>query len=240
MLEQARDYEVRAIRLQNEINDHRNQLLREKQEILDVNIRQKEAFRRKLKKREAKVEKYSLINQQLTKEKGELIVRMEDSQQKLISLRLKMESKVQEKEFKIITLKNQMKQMGSINTGTVTPVASTMNQQVLQNVYSQNELFSMINNIVHQQISNQTPLPPSTSPKESRVRSLEHTSKKLKNPSKSSKRRREEIQVSDTNFAQQHIYSNRDSIAKNQSKHYDIPSPFSGMVSPNMSSFIPS
>lgn len=92
--------------------------------------------------------------------------------------------------------------MGSINTGTVTPVASTMNQQVLQNVYSQNELFSMINNIVHQQISNQTPLPPSTSPKESRVRSLEHTSKKLKNPSKSSKRRREEIQVSDTNFAQ--------------------------------------
>ena len=54
---EARNNELRAIELQNEIKLHRNQLMRENQEMLSINISQKEEFRLKLKKRESKIEK---------------------------------------------------------------------------------------------------------------------------------------------------------------------------------------
>jgi predicted RNase H-like nuclease (RuvC/YqgF family) len=69
-------------------------------------MQQKEHFKRKLKKRETKIDKYKALNRQLEKDNAELKVKIEDMGEKMQSLRMKMEAKVQEKEFKIIILKN--------------------------------------------------------------------------------------------------------------------------------------
>lgn len=71
-------------------------------------------------------------------------LKIDDLQQKLAALRMKMESKLQEKEFKIIMMKQQLKQLVA-QPGIVTP-SQTMNR-----VYSQNELVSMINSAIQQQ-----------------------------------------------------------------------------------------
>jgi hypothetical protein len=49
MLEHQREYELRAIRLQTEINEHKDRLLRENQLMLAEIVRQKEEFQEKLK-----------------------------------------------------------------------------------------------------------------------------------------------------------------------------------------------
>lgn len=83
MLEQAKVYEVKAMQIQNEINEHKNRLIRENQEMLSLNMAQKDEFKRKLKKKEAKVEKYKAQYKQLSKENSELKLRSDDLQQKM-------------------------------------------------------------------------------------------------------------------------------------------------------------
>lgn len=83
MLEQAKVYEVKAMQIQNEINEHKNRLIRENQEMLSLNMAQKDEFKRKLKKKEAKVEKYKAQYKQLSKENSELKLKSDDLQQKM-------------------------------------------------------------------------------------------------------------------------------------------------------------
>ena len=82
--------------------------MRENQEMLNQNISQKEEFRVKLKKREIKIEKLEELIKERDRIMNDMKVKTEETQGKLNQLRLKMEGKLQEKEFKIIALKNQV------------------------------------------------------------------------------------------------------------------------------------
>ena len=63
-----------------------------------------------------------------------------------------MESRIQEKEFKIMTLKNQIKHMPfgglSTNSGLMTPMTPLGSGYNPSKNYSQNELFHLINTMV--------------------------------------------------------------------------------------------
>ena len=160
MLEQHKAYESRAMKLQNEINEHRTRLFKENQEMLGANMAQKDEFRRKLKKREAKIDKYKTLNKQLGRENTEMKLRLDDMQQKMINVRMKMESKVQEKEFKLMMIKNQMKQLQQVQatipqnlnmTGILTPGGaggSVSHNQSMNKVQSQNQLLNMLSSLI--------------------------------------------------------------------------------------------
>ena len=121
---------------------------------------QKDEFRRKLKKREAKIDKYKTLNKQLGRENTEMKLRLDDMQQKMINLRMKMESKVQEKEFKLMMIKNQMKQLQQVQatipqnlnmTGILTPGGaggSVSNNQSMNKVQSQNQLLNILSSLI--------------------------------------------------------------------------------------------
>ena len=80
---EARNNELRALELQNEIKLHRNQLMRENQEMLAVNIQQKEEFRLKLKKREVKIEKLEELARDKDRTINEMRSKAEEAQYKL-------------------------------------------------------------------------------------------------------------------------------------------------------------
>ncbi len=80
---EARNNELRALELQNEIKLHRNQLMRENQEMLAVNIQQKDEFRLKLKKREGKIEKLEELTRDKDRTINEMRTKAEEAQYKL-------------------------------------------------------------------------------------------------------------------------------------------------------------
>eukprot|EP00347_Sterkiella_histriomuscorum_P021891 403332405 len=155
LLGKAKDYEVISQQLQNEISEYKK-IQRENAEKAQRIQQEQQDFQRKLKKRESKISKLKSVNKVLEKEKLELRVKLDESRQKIQELRLKMESKLQEKEFKIISIKNQMKHFhhNPSSSGIPTPGTPTINttQFTRQNQLNQVDLYNLINQIVQQQI----------------------------------------------------------------------------------------
>ncbi|CDW90563.1 UNKNOWN [Stylonychia lemnae] len=160
LLGKAKDYEQISLQLQHEINEHRK-MLRENQERAQRSQQEHQDYKRRLKKRDGKILKLKTYNQKLERELKEVRQKVIDYQNKLQDAKLKMEGKIQEREFKLISLKNQMKQLvnynqqksqkPSGNSGIMTP-----NMQGSQSkIITQEDLFHMINQIIQRQISDQ-------------------------------------------------------------------------------------
>jgi predicted RNase H-like nuclease (RuvC/YqgF family) len=138
------------MRLQEELYQHNERLLRENQELSGELARVREDLKVKVKKRDAKVERYKDRCSKGAREVAEERARREEAERRTQIARVKAEARIQEKEFKIQGLKMQLRQMSQMGpqmytTGVVTPAQISMNQG-LPRMYSQNELFGAGNN----------------------------------------------------------------------------------------------
>lgn len=78
------------------------------------------------------------------KENAELKVKLQESEQKLIDLKMKMDNKINEREFKINSLKNQIKYFTTIDAFSPATPNKNNNNNNFQ-FQNQIDLFNMIN-----------------------------------------------------------------------------------------------
>jgi predicted RNase H-like nuclease (RuvC/YqgF family) len=99
------------MRLQEELYQHNERLLRENQELTVELTRVREDLKAKLKKRDAKVERYKDRCSKGAREVNEERARREEAERRTQIAKVKAEARLQEKEFKIQGLKMQLRQM---------------------------------------------------------------------------------------------------------------------------------
>jgi chromosome segregation ATPase len=85
--------------------------LKENRELSFQLAQAREEAKNKLKKREAKLEELRTQVRDLERQLNDMKSLKEEAEGKVLQLRMKTESRVQEKEFKIITLENQIQIM---------------------------------------------------------------------------------------------------------------------------------
>jgi hypothetical protein len=99
------------MRLQEELYQHNERLLRENQELTVELTRVREDLKVKLKKRDAKIERYKDRCSKGAREVNEERARREEAERRTQIAKVKAEARLQEKEFKIQGLKMQLRQM---------------------------------------------------------------------------------------------------------------------------------
>ena len=99
------------MRLQEELYQHNERLIRENQELTGEVARVREDLKAKLKKRDAKVERYKDRCSKGAREVVEERARREEAERRTQIAKVKAEARIQEKEFKIQGLKMQLRQM---------------------------------------------------------------------------------------------------------------------------------
>jgi predicted RNase H-like nuclease (RuvC/YqgF family) len=97
------------MRLQEELYQHNERLLRENQELTVELTRVREDLKAKLKKRDAKVERYKDRCSKGAREVNEERARREEAERRTQIAKVKAEARLQEKEFKIQGLKMQLR-----------------------------------------------------------------------------------------------------------------------------------